>query len=56
MERRKISFKIKTIDHSQDLIKLNELENKTRDQKIINALIKSGDENLKFNIGFRNKY
>ena len=50
------SFKIKTIDHSQDLIKLNELENKTRDQKIINALIKSGDENLKFNIGFRNKY
>jgi hypothetical protein len=44
-------FKIKTIDHSKDLIKMGEIENKTRDQRIINALIKSGDSELKFNIG-----
>ena len=45
------NFKIKMIDHSQDLIKMGQLENKIRDQKIVSALIKSGDENLKYNIG-----
>ena len=30
---------------------MGEIENKTRDQRIINALIKSGDSELKFNIG-----
>ena len=47
------SFKIKMIDHSQDLIKMGQLENKIRDQKIVSALIKSGDENLKYNIGVK---
>jgi hypothetical protein len=41
----------KTIDHSKDFIKMGEMENKTRDQRIINALMKSGDSELKFNIG-----
>ena len=44
-------IKIKTIDHSKDFIKMGEIENKTRDQRIINALMKSGDSELKFNIG-----
>jgi len=30
---------------------MGQLENKIRDQKIVSALIKSGDENLKYNIG-----
>ncbi len=47
------NFKIKMIDHSQDLIKMGQLENKIRDQKIVSALIKSGDENLKYNIGVK---